>query len=823
MLRSSQRLVLAAALLVAAVPCQTPDVAALQRSLLEVRVSGPAQLLQLLALDLDLAGCRTPLLGQRRIEVIGRPGDLATLQQAGIPCRVVVPDLMAQHAAALAQHALPVEDTLTPPIGQGAMGGHYTLAEMEAILDDFHSNHPNLCSQKVSIGQSIEGRDIWMVKISDNVGVDENEPEVLYDALHHAREPLSMSTTLLFMDELLDGYGVDPEATFLIDERELYFVPCVNPDGYEYNRAIAPNGGGMWRKNRRDNGNGSFGVDLNRNYATWWNAPNGGSSSSPSSDLYRGTAPFSEPETAAVEAFSATRQFVQVFSSHSYTDVLLRPWAYQLGDPQNVAAYDVLGAFMVQENGIQHGRWGSLLYISSGTSIDHHHAVRGSYAWTAELGRANEGGFWPVGATIEAIARRHQRMFRKAALTAGAAFRIDGVAITEATGGNGNGVVEPGETGEVVVLVDNVGAAAAALTVELLTPDPQIVLGTNLVALGGLPEFASAGNQAMPLTFDVPAGYVGAVAPLVLRVSGDGRTQEQVVDVALLPTRRCVDDDFEVDRGFVRASGGTATTGMWERAVPQQTIWNGQVMQPGTQTTAGGSQCWVTQANPGTSVGSFDVDAGYTDLHTPPVDLSHLAAASVAFDLHYAESTSDDALQVDASLDGGATWQSLYASNTSTGGWQRLELPLPTPLTDEVVVRVRAQDLAPSLVEAAVDGFEIVAPAPDGAVTLLGSGVLGTSLRVGMTGPAGGLVLPVGALGLGPGLTAPGVAGTLLLDPGTVALFPLQPMTASSFAAIELPLPVQGGLIGVPIAFQAVVVDGGSIAFGGNAPVVTLQ
>ncbi|MCK5941281.1 MAG: hypothetical protein KAI24_04855, partial [Planctomycetes bacterium] len=317
--------------------------------------------------------------------------------------------------------------------------------------------------------------------------------------------------------------------------------------------------------------------------------------------------------------------------------------------------------------------------------------------------------------------------------------------------------------------------------------------------------------------------YTGSVAQLVVRVSGDGRAQETAVVAPLVPVRTCVDDDFELDHGFARAPGGTATTGMWERATPVQTTWNGQVMQPGTQTTPGGSNCWVTQANPGTSVGSFDVDGGYTDLHTPVMDLSHLPLASVAFDVHYAESAANDALQVSCSLDGGASWQQLYATTAATGGWQRLELPLPAPLSDQVVVRVRAQDLAPSLVEAAVDGFEILAPAPDGAVTVLGSGELGTGLRIGMNGPVGGLLLPVGALGLGPGLTAPGVGGTLLLDPNTVALFPLQVIAASSYAAIELPIPVQGGLIGVPVAFQTVVVANGSIAFGGNATVVTLQ
>lgn len=793
------------------------------RSLLEVRVTGPAQLQQLLALDLDLAGCRQPLLGQRRIEVIGRPGDVQRLEQANIKYVVRIPDMAAAHSQALALHPVVGEDTLTPAIGQGSMGGHFTYAEMLANLDQFAANYPTLCSQRISIGQSIEGRDIWMVKISDNVSVDEAEPEVYYDALHHAREPLSMSATLLFMDELLDGYGTDPEATFLIDERELYFVPCVNPDGYIHNQTTNPNGGGMWRKNRRNNGDGTFGVDLNRNYSTFWNAPNGGSSPNTSSETYRGTAPFSEPEVAAVEAFAASRQFVQVFSTHSYTDVLLRPWAYQTSDPINVAAYNVLGAFMVEESGIAHGRWGTLLYISSGTSVDHHHVARGSYSWTAELGRANEGGFWPVGPTIEVIARRHQRMFRKAALTAGPAFVVDVPVVTEAAGGNGNQLVEPGETGEVVVTVDNVGMAAAPLTMELLAVSPSLTIGNNLVSLGVVSEFTSAGNASTPLTFSVPQTFSGSVAQLLLRVTGDGRTQDVPVDVVLVPLRTCADDDFEVDRGFARAPGGTATTGLWERSTTAQTTSGGVVIQPGSQTTPGGSLCWVTDGDPGSSVGAFDVDNGHTDWRTPILDLSHLGAATVAFDLHYAESQGNDALQVEVSRDGGSTWSSLYSRSTSTGGWTRLELPLGAPLTDQMLVRVRAQDLAPSLVEAAIDGFEIVGAADEGAVTMLGSGELGKALRIGMNGPDGGLLLPVGALGLGPGLSAPGVAGTLLLDPGTVVLFPLHVVGASGYSAFDFAVPVQSGLIGVDIAFQAVVVANGLIAFGGNAPVVTLQ
>lgn len=804
-------------------PQTPPNAVRVVRSLLEVRTSGPAQMQQLLAMDLDLGGCRTPLLAQRRVEVIGYPGDEARLRNAGMQVTVRVPDLQAAHDAAVAPFLTGV-DLLNPPIGQGAMGGHYTLAQMESILDDFHQNHPTLCSAKVSIGQSIEGRDIWMVKISDNVGTDENEPEVYYDAIHHAREPLSMSATLLFMDELLDGYGTDPEATFLIDERELYFVPCVNPDGYEFNRQNSPNGGGMWRKNRRDNGDGTFGVDLNRNYATGWNAPNGGSSTNTSSDVYRGPAPFSEPESTAVEAFAATRDFVQVFSVHTYTDVLLRPWGYQTGDPANVVAYDVLGAFLTVENGVQHGASSALLYIASGTAKDHHHVAHGSYSWTPELGRSDEGGFWPVGPTIEAIARRHQPMFRKLALTAGAAFALDDVAVAEAPGGNGNQMVEAGETAEVVVTVRNVGADAADLTVELLANDPQLVLGTAVVPLGTLGAFATIDNAAVPLTVAIPASYAGPVAQLTVRLTGDGRSQDEPLAVSLLPLRTCVTDDFERDRGFMRAPGGTATTGLWERAAPSQTTSGGVVIQPGNQTTPGGASCWITDGRAGSSAGSYDVDGGFTEWRSPELDLSHLALANVAFDLWYGESQGNDALTIEYSADGGATWSQLASRTQPTGAWLRVELPLPGAPSARSVVRVRAQDLQPSLVEAGIDGFAIVAAADDGATTVIGSGALGTDLRVGITAPPQSLVLPVGALGLGPGLTAPGIGGTLLLDPNTVALFPLVAFGASQqLTEFDLAIPVQASLVGVDIAFQSVVAASGTIAFGGNAPVVTLQ
>ena len=136
----------------------------------------------------------------------------------------------------------------------GSMSGHATYAEIVANLDNMASLFPNLITVKESIGQSIEGREQWMVKISDNPNVNETEPEVLYTALHHAREPVGAMQMLFYMYYLLENYDNDPFIQTLVDNTEMYFVPVVNPDGYVYNQTTNPNGGGMWRKNRRNNG-----------------------------------------------------------------------------------------------------------------------------------------------------------------------------------------------------------------------------------------------------------------------------------------------------------------------------------------------------------------------------------------------------------------------------------------------------------------------------------------------------------------------------------------------------------------------------------------
>ena len=232
--------------------------------------------------------------------------EFAILQSIGIQNEVLIEDWFRYYDNLQKLSAAEIEEITETSKNKfgvtgfhlGSMGGYMTLAEVIAELDTLKKLFPTLITAKQSLGNTIENRPVYMVKISDNPEVDEDEPELLYTALHHAREPESMMQMIYFMYYLLENYNSDPAVQYLVNNREMYFIPVVNPDGYEYNRATNPNGGGMWRKNRRNNG-GSYGVDLNRNYGpdSYWNAPNGGSSTSPSSDTYRGTAPFSEPET----------------------------------------------------------------------------------------------------------------------------------------------------------------------------------------------------------------------------------------------------------------------------------------------------------------------------------------------------------------------------------------------------------------------------------------------------------------------------------------------------------------------------------------------
>lgn len=342
--------------------------------------------------------------------------DLFILDDLGYEVVVVHDDLQRFYESRLTSNH-------TREFGLGSMGGYYTFEEAVQRLDDIHNEYPELVSEKFSLGQSFQGRDIWAIKLSNNPNDDENEPEVLFTGMHHAREPMSFMNLYYYIYWLLENYQIDADATNIIDNRELWFVPIVNPDGYEYNRSIAPNGGGMQRKNMRNTCNGSAdGIDPNRNYSYMWALDDQGSSSDPCSETYRGTSAFSEPETQAVKNFVEQRDFKIAMNYHSYSNLLIYPFGYSYTNPMDE---DDLNTFieyaqdMTQYNNYVWGTGPDILYPVNGEACDWMYGVHGIFAYTPEVGNSSDG-FWPSTNRIVPLAEENLYPNIRTALYAGA-------------------------------------------------------------------------------------------------------------------------------------------------------------------------------------------------------------------------------------------------------------------------------------------------------------------------------------------------------------------------------------------------------------------
>lgn len=350
---------------------------AAELQLVRVPIEKKPEFVKLMNLHLDVAYIEPG----KYVEIVASPDEIDELVSEGYDVITQVSDLASFYAdRAMAD-----------------FGGFKTFSEIVTYLNTIHADHPSITTAPFSIGTSVEGRDLWVIKISDNPETDEDEPEVLYTGLHHAREPISAELLLYTLDYLTDNYGTDPTATAVVDGRELFFLPVLNPDGYVYNETTNPNGGGMWRKNRRDNGDGTYGVDLNRNYGYQWGYDNLGSSPYTGAVDYRGTGPFSEPETQALRDYIESRSFAMAVNYHSYGNLFLYPWGYdQIYTPDQLY-FSGIADSAVTFNGYAPGPgWG--LYVTNGDSDDWGYGEQTTkdlvFAFTPEVGSSSDG-FWP--------------------------------------------------------------------------------------------------------------------------------------------------------------------------------------------------------------------------------------------------------------------------------------------------------------------------------------------------------------------------------------------------------------------------------------------
>jgi carboxypeptidase T len=285
-----------------------------------------------------------------------------------------------------------------------ADSAYHDYDETVSRITSVANSHPEIV-QLMPIGTSYEGRTVYALKVSDNVATDEAEPEVMFTANQHAREHLTVEMALYLLDELTSKHAGDARIRNLVDSREIWIVPMVNPDGVEYD--IETGIYRSWRKNRQPNaGSSAVGTDLNRNWGYRWGCC-GGSSATFSSETYRGASAFSAPETRNVRdlvnsrVIGGVQQIEASIDFHTYSELVLWPYGYTYTDvPEDMTADDqavfsTVGRDMASTNGFT-PQQGSDLYITDGTIDDWLYGQHRIFSYTFELyPRSSNPGFYP--------------------------------------------------------------------------------------------------------------------------------------------------------------------------------------------------------------------------------------------------------------------------------------------------------------------------------------------------------------------------------------------------------------------------------------------
>lgn len=234
-------------------------------------------------------------------------------------------------------------------------------AEVEARLRDYVAKYPELAELK-QVGESLEKRPIWAIKISDNVARHElNESVAFFNGMHHAREVMTPEVTTDIVDYLLSNYSSDEKVRQWVDNNEIWVLPMFNVDG---NYKVW-GGENMWRKNTRN----GHGVDINRNYPYAWNSCRGSSGFTWAQD-YRGPSAASEPETQAMMKFVGEIRPVFSISYHSYSELVIYPYGCKPRRAETAAVIEGIGKEMGRVLDYTAGTAWETLYSVDGGDID---------------------------------------------------------------------------------------------------------------------------------------------------------------------------------------------------------------------------------------------------------------------------------------------------------------------------------------------------------------------------------------------------------------------------------------------------------------------
>jgi hypothetical protein len=643
---------------------------------------------------------------EHQVDALSRPSVTEQLIRDGWLVQVIHPDLEAFYGSL-----------------QGAAldyGVWHTYQETIDELDLLHAQYPSITTAPISIGTTGEERDIWAIKISDNPAAEEDdEPEVLYDGVHHAREIMTVEMCLYFARYLCENYGTDPVSTHLVDNRQIWFVPITNPDGFVYNELTNPDGGGMWRKNRRPGPGGCYGVDNNRNYLHQWGGE--GSSGDPCADDYRGPSPGSEPENQALMQLVNAHRFVVHNSWHSVAGMQLIPWGYTLDHTPDDARLRLIAAEMSRDNGYTVGQAGEILYLVSGSMTDWMYGAQSEhsriFSFSTEIGGS---GFWPAQGERAGLLEENLQSILYTTQIAGGYVTVPSLVIS-----GGDGRMDPGDTIDLLATAANQGLSDVTdLAIRLACDDPYVVMLHASQAIGTLAGGEIWDNAADPFRIRVEPGCpIGRNVTFVVVTDAAGGIHGEIpfsFPVGDLPTIYA--NDFETASDWVRDESDNATTGAFVRIDPVATDF-----QPGDDTTPGtGVYALITAQNPGGLEGIDDVDLGIAAIRSPDFDLSGYPGVRLSMNyFHGQRDAGDDPggdyFRVDVSSNSGATWVNLVQMGdvAATPVWQNLMVELSNfiTLTSQVRLRVQARDRqnAVDTVEGGIDDVYLQSANPNQA------------------------------------------------------------------------------------------------------------
>jgi len=579
----------------------------------EVSVPLEGESLPVVLSGFDIVGGKAGYLA----EIVCTQEGLKLLDQAGVDYRIIIEDLEAYYAAQM--------------LGPTNFGNYYTYDEANAILDSLHDQYPSIISERMilpndSLGDTTwDGNHVWAVKVSDNVGTEENEPEALYTGIHHAREPISANICVEWARWLCDNYGKDPLATYLVNNRQIWIVPIINPDGYLYNEEIRPGGGGMHRKNRRQTGAEPQGVDNNRNYPYMWGYDNQGSSPDPGEETYRGPGPGSEPETQSVMNLCKEHSFVTALNFHSHSNLFLYPWGYTRQKCEDSLAFYGWGEIATR---IAHYTviGGHEFYPTNGDSDDWMYWDQGIFSVTPEVGER----FWQEWQIEQHIAETHPMMIATAK-AAGIYPELLGIYFSD----GGDSEISPGETVDLIVHIHNMSVkdGSGQIGLELSGDDPRIELIKPSASIASLGPQTSGTNEADPLRVKVSASAPpDSAIPLTLTIQAAG--QEFVHQITLPVGRRdtLIAEDFD-DQNY---EGWYSNWGL-----------TGEKSHSGDYS--------ITDSPDG----PYDDESLYY-LQSPALDLSDKVTAELSFWHLF-------------SIEKGWDWGSVEAKSSQTDGWVTLK------------------------------------------------------------------------------------------------------------------------------------------------------